>query len=56
MKSFADCALTSPPSLLPAIVGTWIHSEHLGGRLWFQRFWKVNKYGAFSILRQVFDL
>ena len=41
---------------------TWIHPEQLGGRLWFlkqagsQRFWNVNKHGAFSIPRTALGL
>ena len=44
------------------VVGSQIHSEQVGGTLWFswvpgsQRFWKVNKHGAFSILRQALGL
>ena len=46
----------------PTIVGTWIHPEQLGRRLWIsqlpssQRFWKVSKHGAFSRPRQALDL
>ena len=35
-EAFADCALPTPPGPNP-FVGSWIHSEQLGGRLWFSQ-------------------
>ena len=60
-EAFSDCALPAPPGPKPlwglgSIPNVWADVCGFLKRLGSQRFWRVNKHGAFSILRKALGL